>query len=256
MRKVKLTALVLVGAALIFLFSGCAAEVRCGDPVGEYDKTTVVTSDEDGDLTVMKKTFGYDGESVELIRVENGTGSAYDISFIASFDVPWREKPMKIPKWIYGFPAHYSGYVLIRPGTDYDGCELKIGLSPTEEESPLKYLEFGTDCDLLVTAEYNFESLLFPDTDMIYNFDTLYENGSGRNIHLFYYYVVFDNSGQVIAISEKGGTTGIGKQNYITIRYGVPYDGEFDDYRLPDNLRGELHGVVAVESADYCDNGN
>lgn len=251
MKAVKFLAIAVAAALLILLLPRCESPMHDGDPIAGYDKTTVVLTDEKGDFTVSQKKYGYGDEDVEVLKLENGTGEAYDVMIIAHFKLEDVVKTTKRPKKLFGIPAGYSGYVLIRPEIGYESCELHVTLSPCKGETPLSSLKFGTDLDLLVTSIRDYEKVFFPGAGVTYNMTTPFRHETEKTIYVQYSYIAFDSDGEIFMIYDKSQTFSEISNDSVEIRYGVPCEGSIDDYRLPDNLKGNLHAVVAVDYAEY-----
>ena len=129
-------ALLLV-AALLFsvLLSGCG-EVKDEDPVKQYDSETVVKNEDAGDVVIKQKTYDYNGGNVELVRVENRSGSAFSMALTASYYYDDGRRLFINKKTIVGIPADFTGYFLFEPGYEYSKCELEATITPWDGDTP------------------------------------------------------------------------------------------------------------------------
>ena len=243
----------LLAAAILFsvLLSGCS-EVKDEDPVKNYDCETVVRYGDAGDVVIKQKTYYYDGGNVELVRVENRSGSAFSMILTASYYYDDGRRIFISKKAIDGIPADFTGYFLFDPGYEYSKCELEATLTPWKGETPRENLRLGTDIEFWVNA--GDDTWFHPNsTEMYTTYQMLFNvKSKDRDILVRGNLILLDSDGEVYTIYQVAKTVltnskGIEK---IISFYDVPWS---DDYVLPENLQGELHGLAAFDEVTYFD---
>lgn len=244
-------ALLLLTPALI----GCERKAaEC--PIKDYDSENTVENEVGLRVTIKQKKMNLDEENIELLLVKNDTDKPLTVNIVAIFADGAGTRIAADQKILTGLPANRSAYVVLRPGGQYESCKLITRLEEYEGDAPLQYISTGYELGLIAYAGYDFLSGY--DVDIEGNLITWYvaehriESSTDRKIHLESNILVLDESGEPCLIFRGADLVSRGPQyftSFIDFR-DRPWD---DNMVLPDNLKGDLYCIVAIESAEWKD---
>lgn len=247
--KTKAIALLAATALCAAALVGCGA-VRDKDPVTEYDAQTVFEEDL-GPVLIKQKTFEYEGCGVELLHVTNKSDRTLSVTVYGKFIGSGARRFGSSEKTLAGLRSGASAYLLLEPGIRYDSCQLFVFEDEYEGEPPRDYLHPGTGLDLYAAPAYD----LFRghgDDDVILAHMCIFDfvKNTDRDIMFSARFIALDDRGEIFHIfSSSGNLIGRSRHEGRMILYSDVLWS--DDYELPENLRGELHGIVSIEDAEW-----
>lgn len=267
---------------LTLLLVGCAADSAeqtslpdYSDPIGSYDTESLLTPEgnkseepsdnvqeettEDG-FAVKYKKYDYQGNNLVVMHVENKTDKHYTLTVNGRYLNADGSIKQTERKTFEGFAAGFANYFIFQPNTMFDGFDYTMEFEPFEEDPASKYMVMsGVTLDCRKWRGIEGE---LPD----------YYVGVSSNFHIAHTYnaslyfgadfLVLDKNDNVFFVDQQLVQKDISPlkegqdiKTYSTERF-MFYDENVlwenvDEYVLPDELNGEITGIVAFKWIDY-----
>ena len=218
-----------------------------------YDTQAELTADESGNSFLLsEKTYNYKENKVLIINAENTSDNAYSIVLNVKFFDENGGNIKNKTKIFEGFPAGYSNYFVFSPEVPFDSYTYEFSASPYEKETYAEYLSFDksvsheyvtmrADLDgnvyetprVTLMAEYSMNCNYNEDEPIVYSAD----------------FVLFDNKGEIFMIDTlKEGELSFSTEVHTTTRAYMFSEEDSKNFEKPDNLKGDLVGIVAFNS--------
>ena len=230
------------------------------DPIKSYDREYTKELKSGGELCIKEKKYAYNGADVMIVRVDNCSQLDLNLTFVAKFtDADGNVLNTQIRR-MEGFPKEFKNYFVFETGVAFETVSLNIITSEFKGETYAEYLEPGHD--VLVEAHPRSVSYFDdpgrpydnPLVDLIvsYPFDCTYPTDE-----LFRYsadFVLFDVNGEIYQIDHAYNKDISASKFYgdhverVTL---LPDDISWDDYVLPRELKGDLKGIIALNSVFF-----
>lgn len=251
---VKKALAILLCAVLLISVSGCGnAEdtIPMGKPAFTYDNETTV----DG-MLVREKKFDYENKNVVILQVTNQTDTDYDLTVRMDMFNEAGEKLGTVEKEFTGFAAGYQNYFLFQPGIAFESFAYTLTTTPFEGTAYAPYVKFESpDGDGRIGYLEIGPRPVSPDTSIIALYAMYFkQNTYSETLWIGADFVLFDNRGEIYQINTLMGDTVLaGSEASEQVREIAKTDTLWKDrkeYQLPEELQGDVTGLVAVKQVD------
>ncbi len=240
---------------MLMILSSCSADPNIGgEAINQYDTQTGISVDgEEKGFVFSEKTYKYGDGNVLILNAENLTDNAYTVVITAKFFDDSGEAVENMTKIFEGFPGEYRNYFVFSPDTAFKRYEYEAEIKPYDKEAYADYLSAGSVVD--VTPFPMGEDLVGnvydkPRVMLIVNFPLECNYPEEESLTYSADFVLFDNQGEIFMIDsklQKATITYSPKGNSISRSSMFPENVEWDGFKLPENLKGELRGIVAFK---------
>lgn len=270
-------------SVFVFLLVGCASDTAehtslpdYSDPIGSYDTESVLTpegnkSEEPSDMvqgettedgfTVKFKKYDYQGNNLVIMHVENKTDKHYTLTVNGQYLNADGSVKQTESKTFEGFAAGFANYFIFDPHTVFDGFDYTIEFEPYAQDPASAYLSMnGVVLDFMKwKGHYGELAQTYVGVCSYFYMTHTYS----ERLHYGADFMVLDKNDEICFVDTQLMETNIpplkdgqdSKTAYGTLRF-MFYDEnvlweDVDDYVLPDELNGEITGIVAYKWIDY-----
>ena len=240
---------------LLMILSGCSNDPNIGgEAINQYDTQTEISVDgEENGFLISEKTYKYGDDNVLILNVENKTEKAYTVVITAKFFDDNGEAVKNITKIFEGFPKGYKNYFVFSPETAFKNYEYKVRTKPYDKETYANYLSAGTAVKVTpIPMGEDLDGNMYdkPRVSLLMRFPLECNYPNEETLLYSADFVVFDNKGEIFMIDSKlqeANITYSPDGNTVTRAHMLPEDVEWDGFKLPENLKGDLSGLVAFK---------
>ena len=198
-----------------------------------------------GKLVIKEKKYDYNGANVMILNVENQTSKDLNVTISAKYLDASGKLVYAENRMIEGFPANYQNYVVLQPGIKFDKFTYEVKTSKYNGEVFMKYIikEPSVIVKAIPCSFDQMKDTVRAEVQVTYSLDTKYE------LDLFYFadFVLFDNKGEIYHIKNNHPSiinNNLRGQKLVSIIYD---DILYKDFVMPDNLKGNCSGIVALK---------
>lgn len=251
--------LVLLISAWVFLglFALVCIYLNSIEPqvIKSYDRVSSVPLGEaDDGLLVKEKKYDYKDSDVLIMSVENTTENAYTLLIKSTF-VQADGTEVKLIKLFHGFPAKHQNYFVFETGIRFDSHNYEIITRPYSKETYAQNFKWGTDITVEAqpfTTDYRGNVLDEYVTYVRFFADTELSLSKGVKASLDRDVVIFDTSGEIYCIDNQKCTyDSLTLETVGNMDEAIYSENSFvpwEDYVLPQELKGDVRAIVAINS--------
>ena len=225
-----------------------------GDAISEYATRREITVEgENNGFVFSEKTYKYGDGNVLILNAENLTDNAYTVVITAKFYDDSGEVIKNMTKIFEGFPKGYKNNFVFSPDTAFKNYEYKVRTKPYDKETYANYLSAGTAVKVTpIPMGEDLDGNMYdkPRVSLLMRFPLECNYPNEETLLYSADFVVFDNKGEIFMIDSKlqeANITYSPDGNTVTRSYMYPEDVEWDGFKLPENLKGDLSGLVAFK---------
>lgn len=261
LRKI---AFILAFAILLTLFTGCGKKEELkfisvgneSDATAGYEKETVIPieGEEDG-MLVKEAKYNYKSGNVMILNVKNQTAKDYTVTINGTFKDAKGKELKSMTKTFEGFAAEFQNYFVFDPEIAFNSFSYTLTTEPYKGTVFVKYVT-QAEGNLELTqrkslTDNNIKPLDKPAVMLCVEYPQLVSTYSATLYHSVDL-VLFDNKGDIYWIGARGGNITNEKQHSPGARdmhRVVVTDTSWDErnkYELPEELRGDVTGIVAL----------
>ena len=224
----------------------------------QSDELSQTESDTEG-IVVKHKKYDYKGSNIVVLSVENKTKKDYTITIIgAYYDIDGTLIKQE-SKSFQGFASGFQNYFIFNPNVKFERFEFTLTTEEFNGTALSKYLKTMDPVRISTGKTYLNGSGGFFDQAHI-AISASFQVANTYNKELFYSaeFVVFNNKGEIYVIDSdlKEGSavpieSGKNPTEYRIGRYIAYTDvlwKDKDGFVLPDELQGDIVGIVCIES--------
>jgi len=203
-----------------------------------------------GKLVVKEKKYDYNGANVMILNVENQSDKNLNLTITAKY-LDASGKTLKAEnRNIEGFPANYRNYVIFNPGIKFDKFTFEVKASTHTGPAYMQYFTTGNSVEIIARPSIHDsnQGVENPRAELKATFRVM----SSYQGHLHYgaHFVLFDKNGDIFYVYT--GRSGFIIGEYPEVDDGnrphiITYDNiMYKDYVMPEELKGECTGLVAI----------
>lgn len=224
----------------------------------QSDELSQTESDTEG-IVVKHKKYDYKGSNIVVLSVENKTKKDYTITIIGAYYYTDGTLIKQESKSFQGFASGFQNYFIFNPNVKFERFEFTLTTEEFNGTALSKYLKTMDPVRISTGKTYLNGSGGFFDQAHI-AISASFQVANTYNKELFYSaeFVVFNNKGEIYVIDSdlKEGSavpieSGKNPTEYRIGRYIAYTDvlwKDKDGFVLPDELQGDIVGIVCIES--------
>lgn len=266
---------------LALLLVGCAEEQQptvslpdYSDPIASYDtesylnpdhesskeETSVGGESDQNGFSVKFKKYEYKENDLVIMLVENKTEKHYSITINGNYLNDDGSVMQTETKSFEGFAAGFSNYFIFSPGTQFDNFDYTMDFQPFEEDPASKYMVMSgvtLDCrkwrgiegelpDYYVGVSTNFHIAHTYNASLYFGADFLVLD---KNDNIFFVDQQLVQK-DISPLKEGQDIKTRSTERFMFYDENVLWEN-VDEYVLPDELNGEITGIVAFKWIDY-----
>ena len=252
MKKLLLFTLILFITAVV---CGCQNDTAdAQEPIKQYDAENEIPIDgEEHGFLISEKTYKYEDGNVLILNAENMTDNAYTVVITAEFFDDNGESVKNLTKIFEGFPKGYKNYFVFSPETAFNSYKYEVETKPYDNETYANYLSARTvvkATSFPMGGDLDGNAYDKPRVSLLMNFPLECNYPEEESLIYSADFVVFDNEGEIFMIDSKLNAASITyspEGNSISRTYIFPENIEWDGFKLPENLKGDLSCIVAFK---------
>lgn len=266
---------------LALLLVGCVEEQQptvslpdYSDPIASYDTESYLNPDHEGSMeetsvggesnqngfSVKYKKYEYQGNDLVIILVENKTEKHYSVTVNGYYLNDDGSVMQTETKSFEGFAAGFSNYFIFSPGTQFDNFDYTMDFQLFEEDPAAKYMVMSgvtLDCrkwrgiegelpDYYVGVSSNFYIAHTYNASLYFGADFLVLD---KNDNIFFVDQQLVQK-DISPLKEGQDIKARSTERFMFYDENVLWEN-VDEYVLPDELNGEITGIVAFKWIDY-----
>ena len=249
MKKIIFITILIVIAVL----SSCSKDPNIGgEVINQYDAQAEISVDgEENGFLISEKTYKYGDDNVLILNAENKTDNAYTVVITAKFFDDNGELIKNSTKIFEGFPKGYKNYFVFSPETAFKSYKYEVKTKRYEKETYANYLSAGTAVNVTpIPMGEDLDGNMYdkPRVSLLMRFPLECNYPKEESLVYSADFVVFDNEGEIFMIDSRLKDASIvysAEGNSVSRSHMLPENVEWDGYKLPENLKGDLSGIVA-----------
>lgn len=237
------------------------------DPIGEYDDSEIFYEDNSGTsdtvnengIVVKQKQYDYNGNDIVILNVENLTDKDYTIKINCVYMDANGKEIGRETKTFEGFAAGWQNYFVFSPNKAFDTFNYTLDVEEFSGIALSKYLETKGKVKIDTSKTYMDGDGNFYDQPHI-AISASFQVANTYDKELYYAadFIVFSSKDELYYIDTllmEDSITPVedGKSplDYRLTRYIAYPDALWEDndsYTLPEELQGDILGIVCVRS--------
>lgn len=234
---------------LLLCFAGC------GKPESVPMKAAAITFDQKTEvdaagiekgLLVEEKKYDYHYGNVVIMQITNQSGSTLDLSLHMEYKNEEGRTILNENREFSGFDGGYRNYFVFYPSMPFADYAYTLTAKPHEGESYTQYI-VGSTVEVTPASGPAVNPKL--STIWVYG-DYALSNSYSTQLYVETDLVLFDNTGKIFRIAPHGDTVRPQRDEPKSVTMliedtGILWENR-SDYRLPEELQGEVTGLIAV----------
>lgn len=256
----KVCVWILAAVLLLLPLAGCQsdeplAQGSTENAITKYDSERVVPLESSGaGMLVQEKKYDYKGKNVVILRVENQTEKDYSIRLTGHFLDEDGEEVLSRNKTFEGFAAGYSNYFVFQSTVAFEDFSYTLDAVAYAGEAYAQYIRTEGEVSVGVERMMRDSSMAIRDDFYVGVYAGFpVTNTYTELLHYAADFVLFDKYGEIYMIDDQLQETTVSpseEEQYIG-RPVLTTDilwADKDDYELPEELQGEVSGIVAIRT--------
>ncbi len=247
----------ILSVILLLCFAGCGTPepVPMKEAAITFDqKTEVDAAGIEKGLLVEEKKYDYKSGNVVIMQITNQTGAALDLSLHMEYQNEEGRTTFAENREFSGFGGGYRDYFVFYPNMPFADYTYTLTAEPHEGESYTQYI-VGSPTDVALISSPSIDPSMAVVT--VHGCYAL-SNSYSAQLYVETDLVLFDNTGKIHLIMNHSDAVRPQEGEPETVHMHIIDDTGVlwknrSDYQLPEELQGEVTGLIAVKRVEVED---